>query len=230
MSANLLEIYGSVGGFAKVNAEKANAVSARIAEVVQEGCRLVADGAAFHADLSARSLSAVAKSKSPEELVAAQREWLEGAVQRLADDLKTGIDLTGKLLNEASALKPVVEIAPVVVVPAPAVVVPAPVAVEAAPAPVVIEAVPAPVVVEVAPVVEAVVEAEPVIEAAPVVEAPVEVESAEPVAEIVAEPVIEVEAAVEAAPAVEAPKPVAKGPVRPQRRGKADKSPVVAAE
>lgn len=227
MSANLLEIYGSVGGFAKVNAEKANAVSARIAEVVQEGCRLVADGAAFHADLSARSLSAVAKSKSPEELVAAQREWLEGAVQRLADDLKTGIDLTGKLLNEASVLKPVVEIAPVVAVPAPVVI-------EAAPAPVTVEAAPAPVVVEAAPVVEAVVEAAPVIEAAPVAEAPVEAESVEAVAEIAAAPVIEaapaVEAAVEAAPAVEAPKPVAKAPVRSQRRGKGDKSPVVAAE
>lgn len=222
MSANLLEIYGSVGGFAKVNAEKANAVSARIAEVVQEGCRLVADGAAFHADLSARSLSAVAKSKSPEELVAAQREWLEGAVQRLADDLKTGIDLTGKLLNEASALKPVTEIAPVVVEAAPA-----PVVVETAPAPVVVEAAPAPVVVEAAPVVEAEsvapaaeIVAEPVAEAAPAVET----ESVAPVAEIVAEPVVE------AAPAVEAPKAAAKAPVRPQRRGKADKSPVVAAE
>lgn len=218
MSANLLEIYGSVGGFAKNAVEQASATSAHLAEVIKDGCRVLADGAAFQANHATQTLDAVSKCRSPEDLVAAQRAWLEGSMQRMADDAKTYIDLTGKLLSGVAVIKPaaVVEAAPVVV-SAP-VVVAAPVSIiEEAPV-AVVEAAP---VVEEAPV--AVVEATPVVEEAPVavVEATLVVEEA-PIAVVEAAPVVQ-------APVVQPPS-APKGPSRSARRGKGDRSAFVAAE
>ena len=138
MSANLLEIYESMGGYAKAGAEQASAATARIAEVVRDGGLLLADGVLYHVNHSTEALGAVVKSRTPEELAAAQREWLEGAINRVAGDFKAGLDLTGRLLNET-----------------------APVAV--GPASVAAEAVAPVIVVDVAP--ETTVEAAPVVEA-----------------------------------------------------------------
>lgn len=218
MSANLLEIYESVGGYAKAGAEQAAAATARIAEVVRDGGLLLAEGVVYHLNHSTQALGAVVKSRSPEELAAAQREWLEGAISRAADDFKAGLDLTGRLLTET---------APAAVV-APAVVAPAPVAVEAVAPAVVVETAPASVV-EDAPVVEAapVLEEEaPVAEAAPVVEAaaPVVEETASVTEEIVAESAAaptEIVADVPAAPAAEAS---AASKARGPRRGRGAKT------
>lgn len=217
MSANLLEIYESVGDYAKAGAEQASAATARIAEVVRDGGLLLAEGVVYHVNHSAQALGAVVKSRTPEEAAAAQRAWLEAAVARVADDVKASLDLTGRLLSEVAVVKPATDLAPVVE-PAPVSVV-----VEAAPAPVAVETE-----IEAAPVVvdEAVVE-EAVVEAAPAVEEIVaEVAADEPAAaevtdEADAEVVLESSPApvVEAAPAAEAaPKP------RNTRRAKAQKS------
>ncbi|HRJ61532.1 MAG TPA: hypothetical protein PKZ97_08225 [Azospirillaceae bacterium] len=228
MSANLLEIYESAGGYAKAGAEQAAAATARIAEVVRDGGLLLAEGVVYHVSHSTQALGAVVKSRSPEELAAAQREWLEGAINRAAADFKAGLDLTGRLLSETA---PAAVVAPTIV--APAVVAPAPVAVEAVAPAVVIEAAPVSVVeeapaVEAAPVVEEapVVDEEPVAEAAPIVEAaaPVVEETAPVTEEIAAESAsasTEIVADAPAAPVAEASSASkARGP----RRGRAAKA------
>lgn len=199
MSANLLEIYESVGGYAKAGAEQAAAATARIAEVVRDGGLLLAEGVVYHVNHSTQALGAVVKSRSPEELAAAQREWLEGAISRAADDFKAGLDLTGRLLVEAA---PAAVSAPVV---------------EAAPeaAPVIEEASVA--AAEAAPVVE---EAAPVVEdAAPVVE-----ETVLATEEVVAESAPAPAETVVDAPAAPVAEASAASKARSPRRGRTTKS------
>lgn len=207
MSANLLEIYESVGGYAKAGAEQAAAATARIAEVVRDGGLLLAEGVVYHVNHSTQALGAVVKSRTPEELAAAQREWLEGAINRAAGDFKAGLDLTGRLLTETAPVAvsaPVVEAAPVAVV-------------EAAP-----EAAP---VIEEAPVAAA--EAAPVVEeAAPVVEdaAPVVEEAALATEEVAAESVPALAETVIDAPAAPVAEASAASKARSPRRGRTTKS------
>lgn len=223
MSANLLEIYESVGGYAKAGAEQAAAATARIAEVVRDGGLLLAEGVVYHLNHSTQALGAAVKSRTPEELAAAQRAWLEGAINRAADDFKAGLDLTGRLLTET---------APAAVTPV--AVAPAPVAVEAVAPAVAVEAAPAPVVEE-APVVEAapVAEAAPAVEEVPAAEeAPIVAETTPVTEEIAAESAVSpTETATEASaePVAEAS---AASKARGPRRGRAAKAEgaVVAAE
>lgn len=219
MSANLLEIYESVGGYAKAGAEQAAAATARIAEVVRDGGLLLAEGVVYHVSHSTQALGAVVKSRSPEELAAAQRAWLEGAINRAADDFKAGLDLTGRLLTE-TAPAAVVSTAVAPAAAAPAAVVSAPVAVEAAAPVAAVEVAPAPVVEE-APIVEAA----PVAEAAPAVEeAPIVAEAAPVTEEIAAESAAlptETAAEASAAPVAEAS---AASKARGPRRGRAAKA------
>lgn len=227
MSANLLEIYESVGDYAKAGAEQASAATARIAEVVRDGGLLLAEGVVYHVNHSTQALGAVVKSRTPEEAAAAQRAWLEGVVARVADDVKAGLDLTGRLLSEVAVVKPASDVAPtaepalaaVEVEPAPAPA-PAPVAVEAE-----IDAAPAVVedAVEEAVVAEAVVAETVVEEAVAAEEIIAEVAAEEPVVVETAAVEAVVESApvpaVETAPVVEAaPKP------RTTRRAKGQKA------
>lgn len=229
MSANLLEIYESVGDYAKAGAEQASAATARIAEVVRDGGLLLAEGVVYHVNHSTQALGAVVKSRTPEEAAAAQRAWLEGVVARVADDVKAGLDLTGRLLSEVAVVKPAADVAPtaepalvaVEVEPAPAPApAPAPVAVEAE-----IDAAPAVVedAVEEAVVAEAVVAETVVEEAVAAEEIIAEVAAEEPVVVETAAVEAVVESApvpaVETAPVVEAaPKP------RTTRRAKGQKA------
>lgn len=238
MSANFLEVYGSLGGFAKSGAGQASAASARIAGVAREGLQLAAEGLTFHVSNTVRSVGAAAQSRSPDQLANVQREWLEGAMLRVVADVKSCIDLTGRLLSETAsvAVAPVPAPAPVVAAPAPIVsapVVPAPI-VPVAVAPVVVPAaVDAAPAVEETPAVEPVAVVETVVESVAVEAAVVEavvVEAApvEPVAVVESAPAVE-----EAAPAVEPAaaaaavavesiaEPAPKGrPQRPVRRGR----------
>lgn len=212
MSANLLEIYESMGGYAKAGAEQASAATARIAEVARDGGLLLADGVLYHVNHSAEALGAVVKSRTPEELAAAQREWLEGAINRVADDFKAGLDLTSRLLNETAPVAPasvaVEAVAPVVTVD----VVSAPI-VEDAP---VVEETP---VVEAAPIVEeaVIVEAAPIVEAASLTEE-IAAESAAATSEIAPTETAEEASAAPAAEASAAPK------ARAPRRARASKA------
>ncbi|MCW2245745.1 hypothetical protein M2352_001336 [Azospirillum fermentarium] len=223
MTTNPFLNAAALGQFASAGAVR----SARVAGVVQDGYRRWLSGLTSSAGQTARLVGELGKCRTQADLVALQREMIDSASARLADDIRAFIELSNKLVAEVTApvgpaavpaesAAPAPAPAPVKATPAPAaveaapVVVPAPVVAEAvpepAPAPVTEEA-PAPAVVEEAPapVVEAAPEPEPVAESAP-----------EPAAPPPADAVAAVAAALDAAPVpvVEAPAAVAARPPR----------------
>ncbi|WP_051340714.1 phasin family protein [Azospirillum halopraeferens] len=102
MSANLFGMYASVGTtvqeLAKSNAEAAAARSARVAGVMQDGYRLWADGVTASLDRAVRTAEDLAKARTPAEVIAVQRDWLESTGARVANDVRAIVDLSAKLV------------------------------------------------------------------------------------------------------------------------------------
>lgn len=229
MTANFFGLFSQAGSLAKSNAETTAAKSARVAGLVQDGYRRWFDGVTASVNDAGRLAGEFGKVRSPADLAALHREWLNTTQARVTEGVQGFLDVSAKIAAEVAILpvanvtvaakasapvlvKPVVVVAkaealakvkaPVVEAPVaelPAVEVPAVESPAPAPAPVV-EAVAAP-----APVVETPVEAP--VDAAPAVEA---------VPVVAAAPVEAVEAAAPEAPAPVAAKPPVKA--GPQRR------------
>lgn len=201
MNANLLGLYETVGTLAKANARTAVTRSARVAGVAKESQRLWLDGMTAQFGHTASLMGALAKARTPSDIAALQRSYVEATAARAAEDLKAFIALSGKLVAEVAAKQ---ADAALVAEAAPAA---APVAVET---PAVEE--PAP-----APAAEAPVAAAPAAEEpAPAAEAPAEVA------------VATVQAAAPAEPP--APKPAAKPAIRRKAAPKAEAAETPAAE
>lgn len=236
MTANFFGLFSQAGSLAKSNAETTAAKSARVAGLVQDGYRRWFDGVTASVNDAGRLAGEFGKVRSPADLAALHREWLNTTQARVTEGVQGFLDVSAKIAAEVAIL-PVANVSvvaksgPVLVKPVAVVAkVEAPAKVKApvvetpvVEAPVVTAPVVEPVVVEApAPVVEAVAPEAPVA----VVEAPVEVP-------VEAAPAVEVAPAAEAAlvdavpvetveaAAPEAPAPVAaKPPVKagPQRR------------
>lgn len=242
MTANFFGLFSQAGSLAKSNAETTAAKSARVAGLVQDGYRRWFDGLTASVNDAGRLAGEFGKVRSPADLAALHREWLNTTQARVTEGVQGFLDVSAKIAAEVAIL-PVANVTvaaksgpvlvkPVVVVAkteAPAKVKAPVVETPVAEAPVVTAPVVEPVVVEApAPVVEAVAPEAPAPVA--VVEAPVEAPVEVPVE---AAPAVEVAPVAEAAPvdaapvetveaaAPEAPAPVAaKPPVKagPQRR------------
>lgn len=241
MTANFFGLFSQAGSLAKSNAETTAAKSARVAGLVQDGYRRWFDGVTASVNDAGRLAGEFGKVRSPADLAALHREWLNTTQARVTEGVQGFLDVSAKIAAEVAILPvPNVTVAvktagpvlvkPVVVVAkteAPAKAKAPVVETPVVEAPVVKAPVVEPVVVEApAPVVEAAAPEAP----APVVEAPVEAPIKAPVE---AAPAVEVAPVAEAAPvdaapvetvedvAPEAPAPVAaKPPVKagPQRR------------
>jgi hypothetical protein len=231
MTANFFGLFSQAGSLAKSNAETTAAKSARVAGLMQDGYRRWFDGVTASVNDAGRLAGEFGKVRSPADLAALHREWLNTTQARVTEGVQGFLDVSAKIAAEVAILpvpsvtvvakavgpvqmKPVAMVAKVEapakakapVVEAPAV--ETPMAKIPAPEAVVVEP-PAPVA---APVVETVAVEAPTPTA--VAEAPVE-----------AAPAVEVAPVAEAAPvetvAAEAPVPVAAKPAvkaAPQRR------------
>lgn len=207
MNSNLMDIYGSVGSAAKLNAEAAAARSVRLAGVMQDGYRRWVDTVTANMGDTARMVEGLGKVRSTADLIELQRDWLGATSARVAGDLKAFIDLSSKFVAEAAL--PVqtaeAESAPVAAAPVDAEEPEAPQAELAAAG---------------AAVPETVAPEEPV-EAAPEATAPVESAPVEMVAVEVAAPVeAPAETTAEAAPVGGAEPVVAAPAPKPTRRGR----------
>lgn len=226
MTANFFGLFSQAGSLAKSNAETTAAKSARVAGLVQDGYRRWFDGVTASVNDAGRLAGEFGKVRSPADLAALHREWLNTTQARVTEGVQGFLDVSAKIAAEVAIL-PVANVTvaakasgPVLVKPvavaakveaptkAKAPVVEAPV-VEAPVAKAVVVEAPAPVA---APVVEAVAVEAPA--PAAVVETPVETPVEAPVVD--AAPVETVEAAAPEAPAPVAAKPPVKA--GPQRR------------
>jgi hypothetical protein len=226
MTANFFGLFSQAGSLAKSNAETTAAKSARVAGLVQDGYRRWFDGVTASVNDAGRLAGEFGKVRSPADLAALHREWLNTTQARVTEGVQGFLDVSAKIAAEVAIL-PVANVTvaakasgPVLVKPvavaakveaptkAKAPVVEAPV-VEAPVAKAVVVEAPAPVA---APVVEAVAVEAPA--PAAVVETPVETPVEAPVVD--AAPVETVDAAAPEAPAPVAAKPPVKA--GPQRR------------
>lgn len=207
MNANLMGFYETMGTLAKANARTAVTRSARVAGVAKEGQRLWLDGMTAQLGNTASLMGGLTKARTPSDVAALQRSFVEAATARAAEDMKAFLALSGKLVAEVAAKEDAT--APEAAAPAEAAPVPAPAVVaEAAPEP-------APAVLEAPVTVAAEAPAQTTVEE-PAVEAPV---AETPVA---AAPVVETPAEAEAAaPSVEEPATAAKPAAKPVARRKA---------
>jgi hypothetical protein len=247
MTANFFGLFSQAGSLAKSNAETTAAKSARVAGLVQDGYRRWFDGVTASVNDAGRLAGEFGKVRSPADLAALHREWLNTTQARVTEGVQGFLDVSAKIAAEVAIL-PVPNVTVAVKTAGPVLVKPVVVVAKTeAPAKAKAPVVETPVVeapVVKAPVVEpVVVEATaPVVEAAApeapapvaVVEAPVEAPVEATVeARVEAAPAVEVAPVAEAAPvdaapvetveaaAPEAPAPVAaKPPVKagPQRR------------
>lgn len=102
MTSNLMDIYGSVGSAAKLNAEAVAARSVRLAGVVQDGYRRWVDTVTANMGDTARMVEGLGKVRSTADLIELQRDWLGATSARVAGDLKAFIDLSSKFVAEAA--------------------------------------------------------------------------------------------------------------------------------
>jgi hypothetical protein len=230
MTANFFGLFSQAGSLAKSNAETTAAKSARVAGLVQDGYRRWFDGVTASVNDAGRLAGEFGKVRSPADLAALHREWLNTTQARVTEGVQGFLDVSAKIAAEVAIL-PVANVTVAAKASGPVLVKPVAVAAKVeAPTKAKAPVVEAPVVE--APVAKAVVVEAPAPVAAPVVEA-VAVEAPAPAAVVETPVETPVEAPLEAAPvdaapvetveaaAPEAPAPVAaKPPVKagPQRR------------
>lgn len=118
MNANFKEIYGSVEKMAKANAEQAQAAQARIADVLRDGYRMMSEGMTFSINHTAEAVNKVGRCRSPQELAAVHKEWIEGVTTRLVEDTRSYLSLTSRLMSEAGAVPAITKAAVPVIAPA----------------------------------------------------------------------------------------------------------------
>ncbi|WP_298380051.1 hypothetical protein [Azospirillum sp.] len=199
MTANFFGLFSQAGSLAKSNAETTAAKSARVAGLVQDGYRRWFDGVTASVNDAGRLAGEFGKVRSPADLAALHREWLNTTQARVTEGVQGFLDVSAKIAAEVAIL-PVSNVT-VAVKSGPVLVKPV----------VVVAKTEAPAKVK-APVVEAPVVEVPAVEV-PVVKAPVLEAAVEPPAPAPA-PVVEtvavpapveapIKAPVEAAPAVE---------------------------
>ena len=93
-TTHLLNLFAPLGTLAKAGAESHAARSARVAGLLQDGCRRLIDNAAAGVGETTRLVGELGKVRNPADFAALQGEWLSVTQARVAGQVQTVIDLS----------------------------------------------------------------------------------------------------------------------------------------